>query len=850
MLRSLRHIGAVVLCGEAGVGKTALLREATNRCRGYGWRLVEIQPSEATRNLPLWPLHPLISSGAAGDRAALTAHLRASLTTDDDRRTVLVVDDAHHLDADSIAVLRDLATDGEWMIAVTVRDGAPRDATLDSLWSSKPEAELPLGPLDDAGSAALAASVLDGPVAPSLVEWLVETSRGNPLLIRELLLDARDEGALDVGDDGWARSAVDETTPVGPRTRRCILRRIGRLDEDARLLLDLLAIAGSLRVTRVPAALRGALDDLCARRLLVLADLAGESWVAVDHPLVGEVAVDAMDAARRWSATRSLVDLVTAADARPGDATMLAVWATAAGLPLDTDRWVEAAREATATFDLGRALTWATMAVATDREHHGAHRSLGEVLRLRGDLPAATAALANAAATARTEDDIAITALDRAALIGYQRGRPAEAMAILRAAVDQITDPVRAMSLRSEAAVFGSLLGQFDDVALVADVDPAARRAADPVSLWTLGLNELYALTMLGRVETVDELAATLLADDPAVLGERPQEVDLLLSMRGAARIQRGELLQGIAELDEALLPRREQEQFRGIAAAVLALLLWLTDDPRASEVAAEAVDQHAWMDPFGSSPIAASVAALVASHAGEPEVAANHVSAFDEDLDAADTWTSIWIGRARACVAFDDGATHLAVRRCRRAGEVALETQHRAYAAITLHDGVRYGGAADVADLLEAAVEETRGGHLLDVFAAHASGVARGDAVTVGGCARRFVQVGAKGLAAQAHAQRAEILVADGDLVGARRADFTGRAASPRATAGPGHQTVPDAVTDRELQVATLAAEGHTSARIATAVYLSRRTVDNHLHAVYRKLDLTGRSELADLLP
>ncbi len=35
----------------------------------------------------------------------------------------------------------------------------------------------------------------------------------------------------------------------------------------------------------------------------------------------------------------------------------------------------------------------------------------------------------------------------------------------------------------------------------------------------------------------------------------------------------------------------------------------------------------------------------------------------------------------------------------------------------------------------------------------------------------------------------------------------------------------------------------------IADALFVSRRTVDNHLHAVYRKLEVAGRDELLAVL-
>jgi DNA-binding NarL/FixJ family response regulator len=59
----------------------------------------------------------------------------------------------------------------------------------------------------------------------------------------------------------------------------------------------------------------------------------------------------------------------------------------------------------------------------------------------------------------------------------------------------------------------------------------------------------------------------------------------------------------------------------------------------------------------------------------------------------------------------------------------------------------------------------------------------------------------------------------------------------------------VGEELTDREREVAVQAARGRTSPEIATALFLSVRTVDTHLHRVYRKLMIDGRHQLADAL-
>jgi DNA-binding NarL/FixJ family response regulator len=57
------------------------------------------------------------------------------------------------------------------------------------------------------------------------------------------------------------------------------------------------------------------------------------------------------------------------------------------------------------------------------------------------------------------------------------------------------------------------------------------------------------------------------------------------------------------------------------------------------------------------------------------------------------------------------------------------------------------------------------------------------------------------------------------------------------------------DRLTRREREVAGLAASGSTSKEIATKLFVSVRTVENHLQAIYSKLGVTSREELARAL-
>jgi DNA-binding CsgD family transcriptional regulator len=62
------------------------------------------------------------------------------------------------------------------------------------------------------------------------------------------------------------------------------------------------------------------------------------------------------------------------------------------------------------------------------------------------------------------------------------------------------------------------------------------------------------------------------------------------------------------------------------------------------------------------------------------------------------------------------------------------------------------------------------------------------------------------------------------------------------------GFQAV-EVLTQREQQIALLAAASHPDAVIATELSISVRTVQNHLGRVYSKLGITSRRDLADAL-
>ena len=83
------------------------------------------------------------------------------------------------------------------------------------------------------------------------------------------------------------------------------------------------------------------------------------------------------------------------------------------------------------------------------------------------------------------------------------------------------------------------------------------------------------------------------------------------------------------------------------------------------------------------------------------------------------------------------------------------------------------------------------------------------------------------------------------GMLAARARDELLASGARPRRTALSGVA----ALTPSERRVAELAAEGMTNREIAQALFLTPKTIEDHLRACYRKLDVAGRRGLPDAL-
>jgi len=97
----------------------------------------------------------------------------------------------------------------------------------------------------------------------------------------------------------------------------------------------------------------------------------------------------------------------------------------------------------------------------------------------------------------------------------------------------------------------------------------------------------------------------------------------------------------------------------------------------------------------------------------------------------------------------------------------------------------------------------------------------------------------------ARKHLHTAHVLFTDlGAAPWAKKAARELRSSGGRAQRGPRART--RELTPQESQIASMVAEGQTNKTIATALFLSPKTIEFHLGHVFRKLGVSNRTQLA----
>ncbi|MFD4675069.1 LuxR C-terminal-related transcriptional regulator [Lentzea sp. NPDC058450] len=832
VVSALTSEAGAALVGPAGVGKTRLTDEVVARLERTGVVVRRCYATVATSSIPFGAMAAMLPADlrTANPLGRAVEHLLAL-----PRPLVIVVDDAHLLDDASIALLHHVIRHGHARVLATSRPGERTE-----LWQEGLLRRYPLDDLARAESDLLLERALGGPVDTRSASLLWSASAGNPLYLRELVVSGRAMGSLRSDDGIWSWHGAIE---LDGRLAELVRSNLGRLDSAHRHALELLAYSEPVELDLLaPLVQEAALDDLETRGLIRVESSDRRAVVRLGHPLYGSLLRATCPTLRARSHQRALATALEATGARRREDLMrIATWRLDSGAPPSVDLLVAAAEQAWAAQDVTLAERLCRGAVAAGGLNCVGH-VFGQVL-MHGRAPSeAEATLADVMSGPLSAEDRSRLGATRAMNLHFGLGDAGTAAAVLdgvdvpslppdlldwlrvvrvisAAQHDHVTSvlerthqPVaphlsvhmqrtRALCLL-HAGRYSDVLAEIDAYSLTSEPDDGALRMRSFALAFAGHLSEAEALALTMHTRPFDELAFTGATSLYSVLS-------FCARLRGhgaqALRLAR----EGTPKPSTGTPPLI----FDAIALANLAFAAALTGDPRLAQdslARAESARRPAWR-----------LAGLTVS------LARSWVLAATGDLPAA---------TAAALAAADE---------CASLGAHGSE-------AMALHDAARLG--ADTSHRLTA-LTATMNDPLTSTYAAHATALAQAAPTLLETTATAFHRLGATLHAAEALAAATRLHRAQGNpraapQTSARQAlltrDFDNAHTPPLRADDLSHHT---RLTRRQTEVARLATSGLTNQQIAAQLHTSKRTVDNHLHAIYGVLGVTGRDELRTVL-
>ncbi len=793
---------------------------------------------------------------------------------------LIAVDDAHWADPPSLRFLIYLLQRLDELpiaLLVTSRPGQPdpQGRLMARIAGHELATAVPLQPLSDDGVARLVRLELDG-ADDELCAACAAATGGNPFYVRELV------GALAAeGTPASREAAALRETPAS----KTILERIARLAPPATALASSVAVLGDGAPLERAAELSGLEADEAARAADALAGAAvleaGPSLAFV-HPIVREAVYADLPDAQRARAHARAAELLREAGA---DAELIAShlveargasgeWAVPA-LRAAAARARERGAPSAAVHYLGEALRIAVaapdraellkeLALAETRAHREtavrhAREAIDAIEGPRGRAEAALEigmALVDASRpeaeeifergleelgdSAVGDDELAMALRSSRAAIGFGHATtsPGELDAILARAARGVATPAERLML-AHGALAPALQGR--------DIDEVRRLARaslggplpDVTSPTAMGAYSLAAtaLFMAGELSESEGALNAVLAS--------ARERGAVLAFGTLSHV-RAHALHRLGRLDDAIVDAQSTldtvrygwEPELPAVHAVLALCLIERDE---LDAAAAAVDvpggEQRWSETFTWSDLLEARGRLHLAR-GENEAALEDFLACGERLEPLGAshpgvvpWRS---GAAQAAMRL--GRPELASGPANDALEAARGFGAPREIGLALRTAGTVAGGDRGIELLREAVETLRGSEATLELA------------------RALCELGAA-LLEEGHRLAAREALAEAlDLAHRCRADrleqtarerLVATGARPRRASARGS----DALTPRERRIAQMAAGGLGNREIAEALFITTKTVETHLGRAYRKLEVAGRTGLADAL-
>ncbi len=898
---------SVLIEGEPGIGKSALVQAALAEAAGAGCQVFWGAGDELGQALPLLPLLEGLrvrEPSANPRRNTIVRLLRGELTADRGadvsaalaeqllaliaeqcavQPTILVVDDLQWADQATITLWGRLARSVRQVPLLLVgmmRPVPQRDDLLALRRAVDDAARLQLTGLTEAAVADLVAALAGGKPDDKLLR-LADGAAGNPLYVTELVAALARSSSLTITDAGAAELT---SGPAPSSLSAAIADRLGFVSGSVREVLRAAALLGvdfavpdlATVLGRGVADLVPAVDEACAAGVLA----ESGNGLGFRHPMIRAALYDEIPAPVRAAWHRDAGRALAEAGAPADRVARQLLWAVGGpGGPTEPiDEWILRWLARTAELLVGQAPRAAAellrQAVASSpagsAQHDRLVGRLADALYRVGDATGAEQ-VANRALAHAVEPDLLVDLHWTLAQSRIQTGRSAESLAALsRALVSPGISARHRARLLVLAARTHSNLGEVETAGRVAATALAAAEEAG--DNWAIGW-ALHVLTIVTAVQGQTADALPLFDRALAVTEADPALTDLRLLLQ----INKAITLGGLDRYEEALAAARQAQYLADRVGSVVrlaqahgALGQLLFDTGRWDDAMAEVEILHDDLKEPGAACCDHGIAAVICFHRGQITAARGHLAAavpYAERIGnrvvgplalarSLDSEHADAVPEALAVLTagFADNTEELddlfadAVRLATKIGDLGTAKALAGHAA----------ALAAESEIPHRQANALYCRSLLDHDATRLLGAAEryGDASwpllsakALEAAAGAFVCTEDRDQARAAFTRAVDIYTSLGAATDVARLRTRFRAHGIRRGPHAKHRQARsgwDSLTPAETKIAALVEGGLSNPEIAARLFLSRRTVATHVSHILKKLDVHSRTDIA----
>jgi DNA-binding CsgD family transcriptional regulator len=902
--------GAVLIEGEPGIGKSALVRAAVAGAPEAGCQVFWGAGDELGQELPLLPfldglrvrepsanprrttIVQLLRGEVAADRGtdvpAVLAEQLLALVAEQCavRPAILVIDDLQWADQASATLWGRLARSAgqvRLLLIGMMRPAPQRDDLLALRRVAGDAGRIQLTGLTSAAVADLVADLAGGKPDGNLLR-LAAGAAGNPLYLTEIVAALARSSSLAITEAGTAElaggsapgslsAAIADRLGFVTGSVREVLRAAALLGMDF-AVPDLATVLGRSVADLIPA-----VDEACA--VGVLAE-SGQG-LGFRHPLIRAALYDEMAAPVRAAWHRDAGRALAEAGAAPHRVARQML--RAVGGPGDAtepvDEWMLDWLARTADLLVGQApgvaaelLTRAAASSPADSARHGWLASrLADALYRLGDTAAAEQVV-NRALDRATKPDLLVDLHWTLAQCRMRAGLSAESLATLDRA---LASP--GISARHRARLLVLAARTHLDRG---EVDKAGRAAASALEAaseaddnWAM----VWALHVLAIVTSVQgRMADALPLYDRALTVTQADPA--LTDLRLLSQLNKAISLGNLDRYEEALAAAGQARHLADqvgtairLAQAHCALGQLLFQTGRWDEALAEVGMVHEDLKEPAAACCDLGIAAVIGFHRGEADAARGHLAAAGPHAERLGHRLITSLALARSLDREHDGALPEALAALTEA--VDGNTEEVEEIEDLLPDAVRLatetgnlGTAQALAGQAAALTAESEIPHrhanafycrgLLDHDASRLLAAAERyydagrpllRAKALEAAAGTFVDAGDRGQARDAFTRAVDVYTSLGAAADISRLQATFRAHGIRRGPHAKHRQARsgwDSLTATEIKIAAFVEEGLSNPEIAAKLLLSRRTVATHVSHILKKLDVHSRTDIA----